>query len=1093
MKKRSLSILLTLALLISMIPFTAIPAFAYEGDEYFTFREWDGTEVISFDDVPLSDFEPLTEITDTTSVLGSGWYVVKGENVVISDSLTINGTAGNIDNATNIILMDGACLTVQKGINIQYGNSLIIYGQRNDSGRLVAYGENNGAAIGGSGSFGSLTVNGGTVEATGNTYGTGIGGGYNGDGGTVVINGGKVIAKGYGGAGIGSGGNAWSSGGTVDIHGGIVEASSERGGAAIGGGSGGNGANVTITGGTVTATSCNAAIGGGAGASSHGSLSIYKDAYIMSGSEAPGTHVGLEQYINSRDAYISVNAPNEEGHTYAWSVFFDKENNTCTLANTCEMCGKVKQSCTRDLTGYIAVDYIDVMGGAYINTGYLPTNNTHVAMDVTVNGDNEYWFGARTSYHGTEYAVTLRNSVTGVYAGYMKNSSTDNLGAVSPGRHRVELNKNKVFIDGVERTSFNYAYDENALTIDESLYLFGEHQVGWDKTLSGQKSSCYGCEIYDSGELKHYYIPCVYANSAGLYDLVEEKFYGNWKKEGQITPYSENRIKIKSKAATCTEDGWDAYYFSGSNLYADADCMQEITDLKTWSGYHPALGHDWEMTDRDNHTCANCKQVAQHTDENNDGYCDSCSFDFRATTGWNIPYLIKTVDEETGKVTTEEVRFTGSARGVAQAGTAWGNIGSDTWLVLDEDITLDYRPEVKGNVHLILLNGKTLTADQGITVEEDNSLIIYAQSEDKATTGTLSIKAPNGETAMGGRKGKNGEGSEWFYGIPGQAGYNSGKICLFGGKIVFESQNAPCIGGGNGGNGANGEPNDGGDPVDGGSGGNGGACGPVCIYGGSIALKGINAPCIGGGNGGTGGRGCGGNIGRGGNVGNGGTGGNVQEIYFYDGACSFESTGSACVSGGNGGTGGNNGSNGGNGKINFYGSCTAFHSTTTACLSKDTLTIQGTPAMKAGEDADHAQPVNGYDNQKYFSVTYIPGENGNDPINPFKPGEHTHHGSPQSGVTPSGKTVTYYKCDCGKLFEDSACTKEITDLNAWLAKGGNGDSALSGGDKTGTKSQGGGLQTRDTSNMILWIILMLVSAMGFVSYFALGKRKGNMK
>ena len=135
--KRIVSILIVILLICTL----CTPAFAVTGEGYFTFREWDGEEVIEFDDVPLSDFEP-TEITESTSVLNSGWYVVKGENIVIS------------------------------------------------------------------GSFGSLTVNGGTVEATANTFGTGIGGGVG------------------------------RAGGTVDIHGGIVEASFERGGAAFGGSGG---------------------------------------------------------------------------------------------------------------------------------------------------------------------------------------------------------------------------------------------------------------------------------------------------------------------------------------------------------------------------------------------------------------------------------------------------------------------------------------------------------------------------------------------------------------------------------------------------------------------------------------------------------------------------------------------------------------------------------------------------------------------------------------------------------------------------------------------------------------------------------------
>ena len=39
----------------------------------------------------------------------------------------------------------------------------------------------------------TITINGGTIEATGGRYGSGIGGGNGGDGGTITINGGTVL------------------------------------------------------------------------------------------------------------------------------------------------------------------------------------------------------------------------------------------------------------------------------------------------------------------------------------------------------------------------------------------------------------------------------------------------------------------------------------------------------------------------------------------------------------------------------------------------------------------------------------------------------------------------------------------------------------------------------------------------------------------------------------------------------------------------------------------------------------------------------------------------------------------------------------
>ncbi len=125
------------------------------------------------------------------------------------------------------------------------------------------------------GHSGTVTIEGGTVIATGGTNsnfgGAGIGAGYSSHanvtitGGTVTATGGSSAGRGSGGAGIGSSGGIGNA--TVKISGGTVIAKGgddENGGAGIGGGASNYAVNVTISGGTVTAT-------GGSNVSSDGS------------------------------------------------------------------------------------------------------------------------------------------------------------------------------------------------------------------------------------------------------------------------------------------------------------------------------------------------------------------------------------------------------------------------------------------------------------------------------------------------------------------------------------------------------------------------------------------------------------------------------------------------------------------------------------------------------------------------------------------------------------------------------------------------------------------------------------------------------
>ena len=137
------------------------------------------------------------------------------------------------------------------------------------AGSLKATGNFNGAGIGGGegGNGEDITITGGTVTAAGGDYGAGIGGGDGGGGENIAINGGRVNATGgINGAGIGGGGDN-GSGEDITITGGTVTAVGDDWGAGIGGGSNGSGKNITINGGTVTAKGgeLGAGIGGGGG------------------------------------------------------------------------------------------------------------------------------------------------------------------------------------------------------------------------------------------------------------------------------------------------------------------------------------------------------------------------------------------------------------------------------------------------------------------------------------------------------------------------------------------------------------------------------------------------------------------------------------------------------------------------------------------------------------------------------------------------------------------------------------------------------------------------------------------------------------
>ena len=201
------------------------------------------------------------------------WFVADGE-ITIDDRIT---TSGDV----NVILCDGAKLTLSKGITVLSGTSFTVWGQENQTGKLIARSSNGDAGIGGTFKkvAGNIIINGGDIEAYGSSHpGTdnadkggsaGIGGGTSSGADNITINAGKIKARGSdidgmnGGAGIGGGRGSLA---TITITGGKIDAESGGGGAGIGSGYISNGyGNITITGGDITARSKANVLGDGAG------------------------------------------------------------------------------------------------------------------------------------------------------------------------------------------------------------------------------------------------------------------------------------------------------------------------------------------------------------------------------------------------------------------------------------------------------------------------------------------------------------------------------------------------------------------------------------------------------------------------------------------------------------------------------------------------------------------------------------------------------------------------------------------------------------------------------------------------------------
>ena len=153
--------------------------------------------------------------------LKDGWYAIEG-NIAARKIWRIT-----IEGDVNLILKDDCTFNVVRGIRVNQGNTLTIWGQQEGNGALtVSSPAGLNAGIGGDNgeTAGKIKINGGNISVKGGANAAGIGGGNGGGGGTIIIAGGKVNAEGgINATGIGGGNGKGRA--NIRIRGGIVYAS----------------------------------------------------------------------------------------------------------------------------------------------------------------------------------------------------------------------------------------------------------------------------------------------------------------------------------------------------------------------------------------------------------------------------------------------------------------------------------------------------------------------------------------------------------------------------------------------------------------------------------------------------------------------------------------------------------------------------------------------------------------------------------------------------------------------------------------------------------------------------------------------------
>ena len=190
-----------------------------------------------------------------------------------------------------------------------------------------------------------------------------------------------------------------------------------------------------------------------------------------------------------------------------------------------------KGACEQDSlpSEYQAVEYIESSGTQYIDTNYVPNQNTKVSVDFqnVVSNENFTILGARNTPNAPRKGIMV-----GVGVSYTKFVSM--FGDVS---ENIQLSDNNLNKNNVEVSKNGYYFNGNLITtpsqdnwtINQAIYLFAMHQGDGTSITLFAKTKMYACKIWESNVLVRNFIPCYRKsdNVIGLYDLVNNVFYTN--------------------------------------------------------------------------------------------------------------------------------------------------------------------------------------------------------------------------------------------------------------------------------------------------------------------------------------------------------------------------------------------------------------------------------------------------------------------------------------------------------------------------------------------------------------------------------------
>lgn len=176
---------------------------------------------------------------------------------------------------------------------------------------------------------------------------------------------------------------------------------------------------------------------------------------------------------------------------------------------------------------YQAVEYIQSSGTQYIDTGVIPNQDTRVIVDFQLTKlTSAFICGARESASLKAYTLNMgivngKCQLRSIFGGQTHTLSAD----FNTERCVIDKDGVDVYINNV----YKVTHQSTNFTSPGSLYIFACNQANTTGGYLPDEMKLYSFKMYNNGTLTRDYIPCFRKsdNAAGLYDVVNDKFYTN--------------------------------------------------------------------------------------------------------------------------------------------------------------------------------------------------------------------------------------------------------------------------------------------------------------------------------------------------------------------------------------------------------------------------------------------------------------------------------------------------------------------------------------------------------------------------------------